>query len=406
MRSRLVAPVVLAFFITAACGGKEGSSQVEGGSAANGNGTAGGFTLGNGSGSGNGTGSSTGGDGNAFDPNSACATTSADGEPVPVDLYFMVDTTGSMDCPVPDNGPCDMPPPLQPGMESRWTVVSAALKAFIADPANSGLGVGIRFFPVADMGGRMGGGGNNNNATCSVASYLAPTVEISPLPGSAAALTSAINMQSPSGTTPTVPSITAALTHATTWALANPSHRVAVVYATDGYPNGCNGNTIQAAAALAKQGFDSNPSIPTYVLGVGPNLANLEQIAASGSNGKTKAFLVDTTQNAAAQLSTALASIRSNAVLDCTYTIPAPPKGQTFQPGQVNVDYTSSKGVTTSIKQDPQGVACSAGSGWQYSADGKQINLCGAACNAVKADPGGKMQVLFGCATQVGNPPK
>ncbi|MES1174781.1 MAG: hypothetical protein ABUL62_10690 [Myxococcales bacterium] len=41
----------------------------------------------------------------------------------------------------------------------------------------------------------------------------------------------------------------------------------------------------------------------------------------------------------------------------------------------------------------------------QYSTDGKQIDLCGAACNAVKADPGGMIQVLFGCTTEVGNPP-
>jgi hypothetical protein len=62
--------------------------------------------------------------------------------------------------------------------------------------------------------------------------------------------------------------------------------------------------------------------------------------------------------------------------------------------------------VLTNVKQDPPNVACSAGSGWQYSSDSKQIILCGASCEAVKADPGGKMQVLFGCDTKVGEPPK
>ena len=77
-----------------------------------------------------------------------------------------------------------------------------------------------------------------------------------------------------------------------------------------------------------------------------------------------------------------------------------------MEPGNVNVNYTNGAGVVTTVLKDPMGVDCAAGSGWQYSADGKQINLCGKACNDVKADKGGKIQVLFGCATQVGNPPK
>ena len=403
MRFRLVAPVVLTAFVAVACGGKEASSEVGAGNGATGSGTA---ASGPSIDTGNGNGNASGGSGSSLDPNSACATSSADGQPVPLDLYFMVDTTGSMTCSVPDSGPCDQPMAPMPGVETRWSVLSAALKAFIADPANAGLGMGIRFFPVPDTGGGRPNNGGNNNAVCSAASYLTPAVEIAQLPGSATQLTNAVTMQSPAGTTPTVPSITAALEHATTWALAHPTHRVAVVYATDGYPAGCTGNTIDAAAALAKRGFDSSPSISTYVLGVGPNLANLEKIAAAGSNSKISAFLVDTSKDAASQLSTALASIRGKAALDCTYTVPAPPAGQTLKLTQVNVAYTSSKGVVTNVTQDPPNVACSAGSGWQYSSDNKQINLCGAACEAVKADPGGKMQVLFGCDTKVGEPPK
>ena len=124
-------------------------------------------------------------------------------------------------------------------------------------------------------------------------------------------------------------------------------------------------------------------------------------------NGGTKtAFLVDTTQNAAAQLSAALGSIRTTTALDCTYTIPPPPAGEALQPGMVNVNYTNSAGTVTTVLQDPDGTPCSAGSGWQYSADGNQINLCGKACNDVKADKGGKIQVLFGCATKIGEPPR
>jgi hypothetical protein len=394
MRLGHVGPIFIGLFIALACGSVDDESKVNGGTAATGNintnanaGTGSIFT-----GTGSTTGNPGGGAGSVVDPNSACATSSADGEAIPIDLYFMVDITGSMNCPVPDGGVrCDMPSGPPATGESRWTVVSAALKTFVADPANQTLGVGMRFFP-------------SRRDACNASSYARPTVAIGPLSMTSQALTTAIDMQDPDGSTPTVPSLTAAIDHASAWARSNPTHRVAVVYATDGQPNGCSMNTVPNAAAVAARGFAATPSIPTYVLGVGPDLANLNSIAESG--GTKAAFLVDTSQNAATQLSAALASIRSTTALDCTYTIPSPPAGQALEPGKVNVNYTNAAGTVTTLPQDPANVSCAAGSGWQYSADGKQINLCGKACNDVKADKGGKIQVLFGCATQIGNPPK
>lgn len=400
MRLRHVAPVFFGLFAALACGSSNDESKVEGGgSAATGNtGQAGGLIgIGN---NGNGSGGSANGTGNGdpVDPGNACATSAADGEPVPVDLYFMVDKTGSMNCPVPDDpkNPCEVAPDtLPPGTVSRWSLVATALKAFMNQPANKDLGVGIRFFPQ----------GRNSNTYCSVNTYTQPNVEIAPLSTNANRIVMSIDGQDPDGYTPTVPSITAAIAHAGDWAKANPDHKVVVVYATDGYPKQCgNNNTIPNAANVAKGGVDGAPSILTYVLGVGPNLDDLNTIAASGGTGK--AFLVDTKGDAAAQLSAALATIRGNVALDCTYTIPAPPAGQTLEPGKVNVNYTDAAGAVTKVLQDPAGVTCDKGSGWQYSADGKQINLCGALCDKVKADPGGKLQVLFGCTTQIGEPPK
>ncbi len=94
-----------------------------------------------------------------------------------VDLYFMVDITLSMNCPVPDAGNCVGPNQAPATGDSRWTVVSAALKSFVADPANQTLGVGMRFFPVAGGGGGPMGGGNGG-AICNASSYATPNVEI------------------------------------------------------------------------------------------------------------------------------------------------------------------------------------------------------------------------------------
>jgi hypothetical protein len=304
----------------------------------------------------------------------------------------MVDITGSMNCPVPQDPkvPCEVDPGPPYSKTTRWTVESAALSAFVDDPMNNGLGMGIRFFP-------------SDNNICSAATYVKPEVEIGALPGAAKGLDAAISAQTPGGNTPTVPSLDGALQHAAAWAKAHPTHRVAVVYATDGYPKGCDANnTIPDAAALAATAFKAKPSIPTYVLGVGPNLSDLNSIAKSG--GTTKAFLIDTTQDAATQLSAALASIRTTAVVGCTYTVPPPPAGQTLDPTKVNVTYTDSQGKVTAVLQDPPGTTCANGTGWEYSADNTQIDLCGSLCDSIKANPGGSLQVLFGCATEVGKP--
>jgi hypothetical protein len=116
--------------------------------------------------------------------------------------------------------------------------------------------------------------------------------------------------------------------------------------------------------------------------------------------------LVDTTKDAAAQLSAALASIRTTAVVGCTYTVPPPPAGQTLDPTKVNVTYTDNKGKVTAVLQDPPGTTCDKGMGWEYSANNTQIDLCGSLCDSIKANPGGSLQVVFGCETQVGEPPK
>jgi hypothetical protein len=392
MRLGIVAPAELSLFVAVACGGSGDQSQVQGGGPLGNNGTGGsGLVIGGGSAASGNT-----ANGSGVDPGSACANTAADGEAVQVDLYFMVDTTGSMNCPVPDQGPCQgANGPPAGGGDTRWSVLSTALKSFVADQANKDLGMGIKFFPTKSM-----------NQICQANAYATPATEIAPLSTNAAGVTTQINMQTPGGETPTVPSLQAAIDHASAWAKANPTHKVVVVYATDGYPQGCgNTNTIPNAAKIAAAAYAATPSIATYVLGVGPNLTDLEQIADAGSNKTTMAFLVDTTQNAATQLSSALAAIRGKAAVDCTYTIPAPPAGQTLDPNKVNVAYTNSAGVVTNLTKDANGVTCDQGAGWEYSADGKQIDLCGSACTAVKGDSGGKVQVLFGCNTAVGNPP-
>jgi hypothetical protein len=86
----------------------------------------------------------------------------------------------------------------------------------------------------------------------------------------------------------------------------------------------------------------------------------------------------------------------------CEYPIPAPPAGQALDPDLVNVLYTPEGADTETIARDPSSGECS--EGWQYSADGKNIVLCGEACERVRAEPNSTVEVLFGCETVVSKP--
>ncbi len=87
----------------------------------------------------------------------------------------------------------------------------------------------------------------------------------------------------------------------------------------------------------------------------------------------------------------------------CELTVPAPPPGKVFDPAKVSVIYSPSTGGAIPIKRDDTKPCEPGANGWQYSADGKKIFLCGTACSGLKADPGGKVSVQFGCAG--GEPP-
>jgi hypothetical protein len=175
---------------------------------------------------------------------------------------------------------------------------------------------------------------------------------------------------------------------------------VALVYATDGIPQGCRNNTVAGAADAAKAALAGTPSIATYVLGVGPQLNSLNDIAVAGGTGM--AYLVDTGGDVTTQLATALASIKSRA-LTCDYTIPMSSAGP-IDPGQVNViAKVGDMGTATLIGQVPNKAGCDAsGGGWYYDnpANPSLITLCTTTCMPLLSTPNSHLQVLIGCKTE------
>jgi hypothetical protein len=359
---------------SAAKGGSGGTVVVTGGT------TGSGGSIGTGSTSSGGSAATAGGD--ALDGGNACQNTSAQADKQLVALMFMIDISGSMKCPIPELDPPCTSLPNKTYDTTRWTVMAPALKSFFSSSESAGLLAGISFF--------------SRNDSCEASKYVAADSEIAPLPGAAMSISAAIDKQKPSGYTPTLASLTGALMHADAWANAHTDQQVVVVYATDGYPLGCSdpNNTIDAAAKVAHDYFTGKNAIRTYVLGIGPNLDDLNAIAENG--GTEQALFVDTSNAISTELPAKLAEIRSAVAVDCVYNRPAAPAGQDFD-GRVNVQYTTGSG---DVQQVGFNSAADCKEGWQYTDDTHaQVRLCGTTCDTVKADAGARIDVLYGCTT-------
>lgn len=344
-----------------------------------------------------------------------CASETVDGTGVPLDMYIMLDQSGSMSDSV------------QGG--TKWSAVTDAINNYMALPASAGIGVGIQYFPL-DSGGMMcnpnpacftdsdcgpqGCGpcfgaipsvfpgicmGALDNDSCDIADYEAPDVAIAELPGVAASITASMAAHSPAGGTPTAPALQGAINRAGLHAASNPNHVVIAVLATDGDPTSCTPTDIPGIQALAAGGFNATPSIITFVIGVGDLEADLDAIAQAG--GSNAAFIVDTTQDVEQQFIEALEQIKGTA-LGCAYAIPVPSMG-TPDFDKVNVEWTPPGGEPELFPYVAGPSQCPAnGHGWYYNdvSDPTQILLCPYSCSEVEeGSEGGKIRIVLGCET-------
>jgi hypothetical protein len=100
--------------------------------------------------------------------------------------------------------------------------------------------------------------------------------------------------------------------------------------------------------------------------------------------------------------------ITGSQTLDCQWTIPPPPAGQTFDPTKVNVKFTDSNGMQKDIFYASSQAACDpVNGGWYYdnNANPTTIYACPASCTEIQSATTGKIDILFGCATVSLPPP-
>ena len=350
-----------------------------------------------------------------LDPDGGCAGTATTAQQLPLDMFIMLDQSGSMTDMVAGGG-------------DKWMAVTAALQAFVTQQGLTGISVGIQYFgqpasgcPTscamdADCGacgpcfGGICFGGVSGGDSCNAADYAKPEVEIAPLPGVANAIVSSMAQHMPSTSTPTQPALQGAIDHAKAWAGTHPGHVVVAVLATDGAPTECTVQDGPGLALISAAGLSGTPSVKTFTIGIfapgdipgGPNILN----AISAGGGTTKSFTIDTmNQNTNQQFLMALNAIRG-ASLGCQYKIPVPTMGVPDF-GKVNVQYQPGGGgpVQDFPKYQDKAHCPATGDGWYYDNNGAPMHilLCDATCTKVGGDSTGTVNVVLGCQTKMPN---
>ena len=244
---------------------------------------------------------------------------------------------------------------------TRWNAVKPAVATTLS--SSSYVNWGLKFFPSAGA-----------NTSCTENS----TIEVPITATSASDVQSQVDNAAYEYSTPTA----AALGAATAYLKAlNDGNDKFILLATDGEPN-CGGNPAnvntddlaganKAAAAALTAGFK------VYVIGIGPNLDNLTQLAQNG--GTTDFYQISSPQD----LGNALSSI-SKLVGSCNFTSKEAPPDE----GNVGVYVNGSR-----VDQDPN-------NGWTFGSSKQEIVLTGDYCAQMTSGNQADVQILFGCPGQ------
>lgn len=328
----------------------------------------------------------------------ACVDETATAEPIPLDIYFMLDRSGSMTQPFCDNcsvGDCDVTWPNPPTIASRWCNAINAIAGYVQDPLAQGNRAALEFFYASVCSG-----------------YEAPSVGLVDLTAGAGQLISSMNGQTPYDGTPT----RAALAGLTAFTAANqqPNRIIIGVLITDGDPTTCAPTDNATMRSIVESHYNAT-GIHTFIVGMdGATFANLENWASypgaishpddpgdtcGGSYGTCHHWNVGN-GNPAAFIS-ALQQIQQ-AVLGCTFAVPAPAQG-VLDPDTVAVDYDAN-GANPPDSEELARVNDAAGctganNEWYYdnNASPTVIQLCPATCSRVQADPNASVQLRIAC---------
>jgi hypothetical protein len=246
----------------------------------------------------------------------ACASVEIDAEEVFLDIFVILDQSGSMTQPLGNNdsdGYCDIG---DPNVGSRWCNAINAMYSFFADPTT--VGTGVSYAEFEDTG-------------CDAFAMDVPfgILEAGDGNGQLSSLVNAMNDDDPGGATNTEGAIKTLIAE-TSAHVPTGTRKTIGILITDGAPNGCE-EDLQVLNTLLTTHYVDN-GIPTFIIGMdGVSADNLDALATgagaevhtdyciapdpecsyySVGNGDPQAFIA------------ALESIRKS-VLGCEYQVPS-----------------------------------------------------------------------------------
>ncbi len=285
----------------------------------------------------------------------ACVPLKAEAGLPPLDLYVLLDRSGSM-------------------TGAGWEAASGAIKAFVQEPASTGLSVALSYFPHK--------GGQTSDLQCSGALYVTPVVLWQLLPQGASGIASSIDATLPEGTTPTQDVANGGLLGAKQRKISFPEHEVNAVFISDGEPC-CGDCPVEDAAGIGKIAgayLAGTPSIRSHAISV--HASAQEVMSEIANKGGGLHFPVAASQPAILQ---ALQQIRATAA-QCTFSVP----GGSLDPNKVSVALQQSGGTPTALTRVNDETQC-AGNDW-YFVSGSVV-LCSLPCSVMRGDPGAKVQI-------------
>jgi hypothetical protein len=354
-----------------------------------------------------GAGADTGDGSGGLGGNTSCAESTETADLVPANLLFVVDKSGSMNCnPPPIDLTCESPVKVDEGELSKWEITQDALSgpagAWATLAGQAGVSVGLSNFPLDD--------------NCEVVPSGEVSVPIAPLDDDHfAALRDGLDVAA-DGQTPlagaTIRGLEALRLGIHAGDLTGDNYLVVM---TDGV------ETCQQAALddllVDVETAQTVYGIRTYAIGAPGSEGSrtlLSLIAIAGGTRKSddcaetpteasESCHIDLTESTdfETDLGLEFQGITEATTQTCEYDVP---QNALIDRNKVNVEYTPSGGDTELVLQDPPASGdeqCEGAEGWQYTADGTQIVLCGQVCEDVLADPGAKVRVKFGCQETV-----
>ena len=295
-----------------------------------------------------------------------------------VDVVLVLDRSASMDYSIESDCYCTSNTTYGGNLcantancTTRWNAIKPAVSTTLT--TSSYVNWGLKLFP------------SSSASNCGVSKDMEVTIKSDP----AQSLQSQTDIQTQVNTiqlslgTPTA----AALLAATAYLKTLPdSNKKFILLATDGQPN-CGGNpasinSVDVPGATSAATAANTAGFPVYVVGIGPSLDNLTQIAKAG--GTTDYYPVSSPDQLAAALSTI-----SKLVGSCSFTLNDTP------PDPNNIAVYVNKGKVDQGAID----------GWTYDATSQAILLTGTYCDDIKAGKDTAVQILFGCPGSLPFPP-